>query len=186
MLFLFTTLFLVLAGISLAILLKKLSKQKLLIEDRPVSMAAQTYRPLFAPTDDDLKRAAAEEYERLAANWAEEERLNLGQKLDELEEFCTSWSRSPDRVATVELLHRASQTGKGNAYLKVCEQVLRVWREGRLTAIAADDLAQMLESHLWLLPVDERTPGITFRLKDDIADLRRAASETRDRSAKVE
>lgn len=178
MLFLFTTLLFILAGVSLAILIRKLVKPVLLEQgDRRRNLAAATYRPLFEPTDDDLRRLEADEIKQLAANTAEEKRLELKERIAKLETFRRNWFGSPNRAATIELLYRASQTSDGNAYHDVCESVMAAWRGGKLADISANDLAQLLETHFWLLPADQRTPGVSFRLMQETAGLRRDSSK---------
>jgi hypothetical protein len=172
MLFLFTTFLVLLAGVSLAILLKRLSDQKFLDEDRPVSLAAESYRPLFAPTDEELRLAEADERKQLTAKQEEAKRQESEEKLAELENFRQTWSETWDRAATIELLYRASKTEDGPAYLDTCDSVLAAWRDGNLADITAGDLAQLLETHFWLLPAQQRTPGVSFRLKEEIAKLR--------------
>jgi hypothetical protein len=172
MLLIFTTFLVVLADVSLAILLKRLSDNKLLDEDRPASLAAESYRPLFAPTDEDLRLAEAEERKQLTAKREEAKRQKSEEKLAQLENFRQTWSEAPNRGATIELLYRSSQIKDGDAYLDTCESVLAAWRDGKLADIPAGDLAQLLETHFWLLPAEKRTPGISFRLKEAVAELR--------------
>lgn len=173
MLLIFTTCLLLIAGISLAILLKKLSDQKLLENnDPPMRLDAESYRPLFAPTDEDLRLAEAEERRQLNAKRESEERQESEKKLTQLEELRQTWSESPGRAATIELLHRASQIENGEAYLDTCERVLAAWRDQKLADISAGDLAQLLETHFWLLPAEQRTPGASFRLKEAVAELK--------------
>jgi hypothetical protein len=172
MLLIFTTFLLVLAGVSLAILLKRLSDNKLLDEDRPVSLAAESYRPLFAPTDEDLRLAEAEERKQSTTKQEEAKRQENEEKLAKLTEFRQTWSEAPNRAATIELLYRASQLEDGDAYLKTCDGVLAAWRDGKLADISAGDLAQLLETHFWLLPAEKRTPGASFRLKEAAAELK--------------
>jgi hypothetical protein len=171
MLLIFTTFLLVLAGVSLAILLKRLSDNKLLDENRPVSLA-ESYRPLFAPTDEDLRLAEAEERKQLTTKQEEAKRQESEEKLAELESFRQTWSESPNRAATIELLYRASQLEDGEAYLNTCDGVLAAWRDGKLADISAGDLAQLLETHFWLLPAGKRIPGASFRLKEAVAELK--------------
>ncbi len=173
MLFIFTTILLILAGISLAILLKKLSNEKLLeADDAPVRVDAASYRPLFAPTDDELRLAEAEERRQLTEKRDAEERQAHQEKLRHVLELHEAWQSSPDRAATIELLRDAAESADGNGYLHICESVLAAWNEGRLSGIEAGDLAQLLETHFWLLPADQRTPGASFRLRSITADLR--------------
>jgi len=172
MLLLFTTLLVLLVGVSLAILLKRLSDDRLLEESRPVSMAAESYRPLFAPTDEDLMLAEAEERQVIAAKQDEAERQAFEERVADLEDLRQTWSETLTRAATIELLHRVSQIEDGNAYLETCESVLSAWHDGKLADISAGDLAQLLETHYWLLPAEQRTPGTNFRLKEAVAEIR--------------
>jgi hypothetical protein len=173
MLLIFTTFLLLLAGISLAFLVKRLVSPKFLEERQPSILAAENYRPLFAPTDEDLREAEAEEKARLTAQQSEEIERIASEKLVNLEKIRQTWRESPNKAATIELLYRASQTGNGEVYLETARIVLDVWRAEKVSDLSSDDLAHLLESHFWLLPTHERTPGVSFRLKEETAGLRR-------------
>jgi hypothetical protein len=174
MLLLFTTFLLLLAGISLAFLVKRLVSPKVLDENQPPrNLAAENYRPLFEPTDEDLRQFEAEEKAQLAAKQAEDERLISEEKLVNLEKLRQNWRESPNKATTIELLYSASQTENGEAYLETANIVLETWQTGNVSDLAADDLAHLLDSHFWLLPTHERTPGVSFRIQQEIAGLRR-------------
>lgn len=172
MLLVFTTFLLLIAGVSLAIFLKKLSGQNQLGENRPAHLAAESYRPLFAPTDEDLRSLEMEEKRLAAANLEAAERLEKEDKLAELDKVRQAWIAEPDRPSTIELLYRASRVGDGEAYLDTCDGVLAACRDGKLAAIPSSDLAQLLETHFWLLPAEQRTPGAGFRMKKAVAELK--------------
>lgn len=184
MLFLFT-IFLLFVVVSAALLLKR-GRTRTLPESTDNFLPAAGYRPLFEP--DEAEMRAAERLERARADTLREEELKAKQakKREAFLHVLNFWSETPDRQKTVEMLYLASQTGDGSLYTEAATAVLEEWHRENIPGLSANDLAQMLESHFWLLPADERTPGITFRLKDDIADLRRAGSDTTKRSAKVE
>ena len=173
MLVIFTIFLVLLAGISLAVLVKRLANPKLLEENQPHFLVAENYRPLFEPTDDDLRRFEAEENAKLAAERAQEANLILEKKLVNLEKLRQNWLESPNKAATIELLYRASQTENGEAYLDTADIVLEAWQTGNIPDLTADDLAHLLDSHFWLLPTHERTPGVSFRIQQEIAGLRR-------------
>ncbi len=177
MLLIFTTLLFLLAGISLAFLIKRLVSPALLEERQPPSLAAEKYRPLFEPTAEDVRKYEAEENVQLAAKQASDERLISEEKLVNLEKFRQTWSESPNKGATIELLYRASHTDSGEAYLETANIVLEAWRAGKIPDLTADDLAHLLDSHFWLLPTQERTPGVSFRIQQEIAGLRRGSEE---------
>ena len=173
MLLIFTTFLLILAGISLAVLIKRLSGPTLIEDHVPPAPAAENYRPLFEPTDEDIRQFEAEEKAQLAAKQAGDERLILEEKLVNMEKFRQTWLESPKKAATVELLYRASQTENGEAYLETADIVLKTWQNGEVSDLSCDDLAHLLDSHFWLLPTHERTPGVSFRIQQEIAGLRR-------------
>jgi hypothetical protein len=173
MLLIFTTFLLLLAGISLAFIVKRLIKPKFLEEREPLSLAAENYRPLFQPTDEDIRQFKAEEKAQLAAKLADDGRRISEEKLVNLEKLRQTWLESPNKTATIELLYSASQTENSEAYLETVEIVLEAWQTGNISDLTADDLAHLLDSHFWLLPTHERTPGVSFRIQQEIAGLRR-------------
>lgn len=172
MLIFVTTCLILFAGISLAILLKKLSNQRPLADNDPkVRLDAETYRPLFAPTDEDLRLAEAEEREQLTAKHEEDECLKIKERLAKLEVRHRNWSKSPNRAATAELLRDAPHAYAGDAFADLCEEISNTFRDGKLTDVSPKDLAALLESHFWLLPAEQRTPGASFRIKEIVASL---------------
>lgn len=173
MLLIFTTFLLLLVGISLALLVKRLVSSKRLEENQPSLPAAENYRPLFEPTDEDLRQFDAKEHARIRAKTAEDERLISQERRVNLEKLRQTWRESPNKAATIDLLYRASQTENGEAYLETADIVLEAWQNGELSDLPGDDLAHLLDSHFWLLPTHERTPGVSFRIQQEIADLRR-------------
>ena len=178
MLLIFTTFLLLLAGISLAVLVKRLVSPKLLEENRPGILAAENYRPLFAPSDEDLREAEAEEKARLTTQQSEEIERTAKERLVNFEKFRQTWREYPNKAATIELLYRASQTESGEVYLETARIVLEAWRTGKIPDLTADDLAHLLDSHFWLLPTYERTPGVSFRIKQETAGLRRESHQS--------
>ncbi len=173
MLLLFTIFLISLAGISLVFLIKHLTGPHLLEEKSRRNIDAVNFRPLFAPSDEEMLAFEAEEQKRLAANESEERRQIYEEKLAKLEEIRQNWRASSNRSNTIEVLYSASQIGHGEVYIEVSENVLKAWRAGKIADLSADDLAQLLESHFWLLPAHERAPGVSFRIQQETAVLRR-------------
>lgn len=171
MLFLLTILVVLLAGISFTVLVKRRSSN-LLRENPPNTLSAEKFRPLFAPDDDDIRRSEREVKAKQQAKLREENRRLLDEKTKTVKDFQKSWLKAPNRRNTIELLKLASQGESGNLYADAAEQILKKWQAGEIGGLSAADLAQMLESHFWLLPVEERTSGVRFRLNQTIAGLR--------------
>ena len=147
--------------------------------DRPSEMhhplppaGAEHFRPLFAPSEEDLRSA---ELEKVGLQNAEIDRVAARKKQHEaaeLETLCTEWQSSPTKAKTISLLSAAAKSENEDIYLRVCNDVLRVWRAGSVGDLSANDLAQLLESHYWLFPADKRTAGVSFLLNAEIAGLR--------------
>lgn len=172
MLIFVTTCLVLFAGISLAILLKKLSNQRLLKENEPrVHLEAETYRPLFAPTAEDLRLAEAKGKEQQTAKYEDDKQRENKARLAEMEVRRQNWSQSPNRAGTIELLRDAPQVYDGDVFVGLCEEISNAFLDGKLTDVSPKDLAALLESHFWLLPAEQRTPGASFRLKLIVASL---------------
>jgi len=124
-----------------------------------------------------LRAQANAEAEKVKEIERQESLKQTEEKLALFGELRQTWAQSPNRGSTIELLYEASQVSDGGIYLETCEQVLASWRAGKIAELSADDLAQLLESHFWLLRNSERTPGVSFRLNEEIAGLRRESAE---------
>jgi hypothetical protein len=57
-------------------------------------------------------------------------------------------------------------------YAGVAGEVAGRFRKRELTEISAAELADLLETHLWLLPPKERMSGEGFLVKQEISELR--------------
>jgi len=173
----FVSILLVLAAVALIGFIVRREVAKVLIEERssPRELPPPGFRPLFEPDEEELREAERAE----AAEREEIERQeNLKQAEDKLAlfgELRHTWAESPNRGSTAQLLYEASQVADGKVYLETCEQVLASWRAGEIAELSAEDLAQLFESHFWLLRNSKRTPGVSFRLNEEIARLRREA-----------
>lgn len=170
MLLIFTVVILIAAAI---ILFVRRQTRTLLLEDQtPKYLDRENLRPLFAPDEDEL-RAQEREQQKLLAEQDEEEREKEHQKkLASFEEFRQTWRELPDRANTIELLFRASQTDSGETYAATVDEILHK----RTETFSDEDLAQLIESHFWLLPQTERTPGVTYTINRELAALRGGSS----------
>jgi hypothetical protein len=175
MLFLIAILSVLAAAILVAVFVRRTVSASLDEGTRVTELPPPTFRPLFEPGEDELREVA--QLEQLNAAETERQRgLKLTEeKLAIFDQLRHTWAKSPTRAATVELLYEASLIGQGELYQEVCESVLKVWSAGDIAELSREDLAQMLESHFWLLPDSERTPGVSFLLQEEIAGLRRGS-----------
>jgi hypothetical protein len=92
--------------------------------------------------------------------------------------FIESWKHSPDRNTTAKMLHVAALSGDALLYRQAVETTVQYWRDGRVTALQASELRQLVESEYWLLPAESRNSGAGFTLKQTLARLRRQLAAT--------
>lgn len=146
---------------------------KTLSEHNVRELPPTDYRPLFQPDEAELRDVERMENALLAETKRQNDLNEVRKKLAKFDELRQTWAQKPTRGNTIELLVQASAIADGRVYLETCEHVLSLWRAEQVADLSADDLAQLLDSHFWLLPDGERTPGVSFRLKEEIAGLRR-------------
>ncbi len=131
------------------------------------------YKSLFAPSDAEIRALEQAEKAKAKVEKAESANKDLLAKMERLSELNKIWVENPNKKNTIELLFLAAQSESAKIFSQTAKNVIQVWRNGKLESLTANDLAQLAESHLWLLPQQERTSGAVFWLKQEIADLRR-------------
>ena len=161
----------VIAGATLAAYyIRPASRQ--LPDSRRTNFQPGEYHPLFEPDEAELRELAAAEQQEIS----DAERLRLehaaSKRVAELNDFRDRWQAEPNRSRTIEVLYLASQTEIGDIYLETANKVIAAWQQGRIDGLESTDLAQLLESHYWLLPASQRSSGGNFGLRDEIARLR--------------
>ena len=177
MLVIFTLLLLVAAAV---ILIKKRQANSPFLTDlTPKHLSGENLRPLFAPDDEELRALECEERKMLAARDVELRENERQKRLASFEEFRQTWRELPSRANTVELLFQASELERGDVYLETVNELLHK----RSEVFTNDEIAQLVESHFWLLPQSERTPGVTFTINRELAALRGRAQTISDEEA---
>jgi hypothetical protein len=172
MLFLFTITVLValLAASGMIAFAKR--RRPLLEDNQPKNLPEPEFRPLFEPDAEELRAKEREKDAEAAAAEVAESRAKLESKITDLATFRKVWEAEPSRKNTVELLYLASQCESGKIYSETAHEAAKLWKNGQIRGLSANDLSQLLESHLWLLPAGERTSGVSFSIQHEIADLR--------------
>ena len=177
MLVIFTVVLLIAAAI---ILFVKRQTRTLLLEDQtPKHLNGENLRPLFAPDEEELRALEREELKMLEARDVELRAKERQKRLASFEEFRQTWRELPSRANTVELLFQASELERGDVYLDTIDELLHK----RPDVFTDDEIAQLIESHFWLLPQSERTPGVTFTINRELAALRGRAQTISDEEA---
>ena len=177
MLVIFTVVILIAAAI--IIFVRRQTRSPLLEEQTPNYLRGENLRPLFAPDDEELRALEREERKMLEEQDAETRENERQKMLASFEEFRQTWRELPSRANTVELLFRASELDDGKVYLGTVDELLHK----RPDVFTDDEIAQLIESHFWLLPQSERTPGVTFTINRELAALRGRAQTMSDEEA---
>lgn len=139
----------------------------------------KNFRGLFQPTEEDIRASEKAEKEMGKIKTEETKRLESAEKISNAVKSMQVWRDLPSRKNTLELLYVASQSEDATVYGDAAKSVLESWQSGEVTGLSPEDLAQMLESHFWLLPSEQRTSGISFGLNQEIASLRRKSLENK-------
>lgn len=134
---------------------------------------APPYRSLFAPTDEELHTLERERQTNLQAEQKEGESKVLSEKAEKTREFEKIWRGESTKQNTVELLRLAAQSESAETFSQAAENVIQVWHSEQLGGLSKEDLADLLDSHLRILPQQERFSGAIFWLKQEIENLRR-------------
>ena len=135
------------------------------------------YRSLFEPDDDELRALEREEQARTNAEKLETEEKLLRAKVERVSEFEQIWLDAPDKANTIRLLVCASESESANIFSQTAESVIKSWQENKIKNLTAVDLAELLDSHLKILPQQERFSGALFWLKQEIKNLREKSEE---------
>lgn len=136
---------------------------------------APPYRSLFEPDEAEIRAIEAENNAERWAKEREEARHLAAEKIEKVEDYQKKWRVSPDKKKTVELLRLASESENADTFSETAENVIKIWRENRIENLTADNLADLLDSHLKTLPQQERTSGAIFVLKQEITKLRESS-----------
>jgi hypothetical protein len=170
------TIFAILLAVSIVVFARR--RTSYLLQERPQkNLSASGFRPLFEPGTEELRAAEREEQKALEAARQEESKRNFEEKFREFEAARSGWRAGPSRKNTIELLYLASERESGMIYAELTGEIIKVWKNGQIENLSADDLSQLLESHFWLLPAKERTSGVSFSILEEIAGLRRKGHE---------
>jgi hypothetical protein len=98
--------------------------------------------------------------------------------------FLEGWKASPDRRSTAVMLHVAATADDAAVYQRAVEAAFRLWREGALADISAEELRALFDGEYWVLSANVRGSGPGFILKRKLAALRRELSNDSSRVAR--
>jgi len=143
--------------------------------DPPAQLPETTdLRPLFEPSEAELRvetvRTQKQEREaelKIIADFRQQKELEF---LNELNE----WKREPSAASFAALLKKS---GSGESFASAAEAANQVFQNGKSDGISASELTELLESHFWLVPAEERTPGVSYRIQTVLSSLRPASAK---------
>ena len=122
-----------------------------------------------------LKRdPSAENVRAVAAHVIGSENLRAGPVLAGA--LLTLWRISPDNVPPADLLRVAALSDDAGVFREAVEEVAGAWEQGRLPGRSAEDLCRLFESEYWVLAPEATRTGAGFRLKQQLAEVRRRLS----------
>jgi hypothetical protein len=169
MLFILTVLVVLLAVVTVTVFVKRRIDRDLIESSEPRNLVDTNLRPLFEADEEEVRDPGALDSVVIETESVDDEKEK---KLAKLEEFRQTWGENPDKRNTIELLAAASETGVAEMYAAEASEVTGRFRKSGIGGLTAADLADLLETHLWLLPAGERMSGSSFVVKQEIADLR--------------
>ena len=132
----------------------------------------QGYRSLFAPTDEEIRASGRETQMKIEAERKETESVIAFDKVKAVREFEKVWRNEPTTQNTIEFLRLASQSESAEIFSQTAESVIQVTHHEQAGRLSKTDLADLLDSHLRILPQQERFSGAIFWLKQEIENLR--------------
>ena len=159
---------LVLAAVAVIVVSRRQSRTAISEAQIPKHLDGENLLPLFAPDDAELRAQELQEQKDAEKIAQEERRKDAEKSLASFYELRQTWRESATRSNTIELLRRAAEIARADVYLETVDGILH----SRLTGFSDEDLAQLIESHYWLLPAHERTPGAAHTIKRELAALR--------------
>src|SRR4051794_21035742 len=123
-----------------ALYLRRTNRSPEMLEPQ-VIVGAEKFRPLFEPSKEELLVEQNEKERLLMLETQAEADRQKQLVIDEAELELADWTVSPNRSQPIVLLSDTAKSANEDIYLKVCKEILRVWREGSVSDISADDLA---------------------------------------------
>ncbi|HEX3100729.1 MAG TPA: hypothetical protein VHQ01_02995 [Pyrinomonadaceae bacterium] len=126
-------------------------------------------RPLFEPSEKELKQEADSEAARSIARREYRAKAEARAAVDDA---LAVWRTAPDCRNAAELLRVTATSGLDGDFSRAAGEIIEVFRGSGIDRLTDNDLAALLDSHIGLLSVSERGSGAIFWLKQEVAKLR--------------
>jgi hypothetical protein len=167
----------VLAFLSAAFLLFRFTRrQDPQISNSPaiLDLPPPNARPLFAPSDEDLRR---ETDEIDARDIARRELAARAASRSAVDHALSEWRTKPNAASAAELLRVTAENGLDGDFSHAAHEILDLFHTSGIAGLTSDDLAMLLDSHARLLSFEERGSGSMFWLKQEVAGLRACSDQ---------
>jgi hypothetical protein len=125
-------------------------------------------RPLFVPTDAELRQETATQ---TARSIARREYRSHTKSRAIVDEALSRWRNDPNGRSAAELLRVTAEHGLDGDFSRAAGEIVERSRVQGVSGLTPYDLAALLDSHLRILPATERGSGELFWLKEEIARL---------------
>lgn len=97
------------------------------------------------------------------------------------EKLCEEFERDPSETSPTDLVRVAALSDDAGAFSRAVSSVARAWEGGRLNGVSGGELLSLFDAEYWLLSSEARRSGAGFRLKQELADVRRRLSVSKRR-----
>lgn len=164
--------FAVFAVLAAALLLFRITKRHDIEISEPISTELgppPNARPLFAPTDEELRLETEEKEAQAIARREYRSRAAARKKVDDA---LSAWRENGDSASAARLLRVTAEDGLEGDLDKAASELIRKFHESGIPGLTNNDLAALLDSHIALLSNTERASGAIFWLKQEVAKLR--------------
>ena len=128
--------------------------------------------------DEDIRALEREEQTKNDEEQKEAERKEVESKIvfenaEKVREFEKIWRGEPTKQKTIEFLRLAAMSESAEIFSQTAGNVIQVLLNEQAGGLSKKDLADLLDSHLRILPQQERLSGAIFWIKREIERLRR-------------
>ena len=128
-------------------------------------------RPLFAPTESELRREANAQEARVIEQREYHARAESSTKVDAA---LSNWRDLRSVNAAAELLLVTAEHGLDGDFSRSANEIVGEFRTNGIDDISKNDLAALLDSHLRLLSAGAQSSGELFWLRQEIVQLNEA------------
>ena len=125
-------------------------------------------RPLFAPTDEELRREDELAKARAVARREYHARARVRGIIDKA---VADWRDVNSSGTAAELLRATATDGLEGDFSRAANEIIEIFYSRGIDGLRAEDLAALLDSHLRLVPAEMVNSGELFWLRQEIERL---------------